>query len=198
MLHIFCSSAPGAVRPGASGKPVPGYELRLVDEAGAVITNGEAGMLQVRGQSAFAGYWRQRAKTRKTLIGDWVATGDRYRVDGDGFYWYEGRADDMIKIGGEWVSPIEIENVLLEHPRVREAAVVGLPIDGIMRIRAAVVLAPDPTGSADLTRELQEWCKDHLQRYQYPHVIDYARDLPKTVTGKLQRFRLREPELAVG
>jgi len=198
MLHIFCSSAPGAVRPGASGKPVPGYELRLVDEAGAVITNGEAGMLQVRGQSAFAGYWRQRAKTRKTLIGDWVATGDRYRVDGDGFYWYEGRADDMIKIGGEWVSPIEIENVLLEHPKVREAAVVGLPIDGIMRIRAAVVLAPDPIGSADLTRELQEWCKDHLQRYQYPHVIDYARDLPKTVTGKLQRFRLREPELAVG
>jgi benzoate-CoA ligase family protein len=195
MLHIFCSSVPGAVRPGSSGRPVPGYELRLVDETGAVITKGDVGMLQVRGASAFTGYWRQRAKTRSTLVGEWVTTGDRYRVDQDGFYWYEGRSDDMIKVGGEWVSPIEIENVLHEHPAVREAAVVGVPIDGIMRIRAAVVLAPERTSSAGLTLELQEWCKGRLQRYQYPHVIDYVFELPKTVTGKVQRFRLREPEL---
>ena len=196
MLHIFCSPVPGTVRPGSSGKPVPGYELRLVDDAGAVITKGDVGTLQVRGASAFSGYWRQRAKTLKTLIGEWVTTGDRYRVDRDGFYWYEGRTDDMIKIGGEWVSPIEIENVLHEHSAVREAAVVGVAVGGIMRIRAAVVLASGRTGSAVLTRELQEWCKNHLQRYQYPHLIDFVLELPKTITGKVQRFRLRERELA--
>jgi acyl-coenzyme A synthetase/AMP-(fatty) acid ligase len=145
MIGIFCSSDPGTVRPGSSGKPVPGYELRLVDETGNVITRGDVGTLQVRGASAFFGYWRQREKTQSTLVGDWVTTGDRYRVDQDGFYWYEGRMDDMNKVGGEWVPPIEIENVLLEHPAVREAAVVGAPIDGIIRIRAAVVLTPERT-----------------------------------------------------
>ena len=102
MIGIFCSSVPGTVRPGSSGKPVPGYELRLVDETGNVITRGDVGTLQVRGASAFFGYWRQREKTQSTLVGDWVTTGDRYRVDQDGFYWYEGRMDDMNKVGGEW------------------------------------------------------------------------------------------------
>lgn len=190
MLHIFCSARKGAVRPGSSGKPVPGYELRLADEAGMPVA-GNSGTLQVRGPSAAVGYWRQREKTRKTMLGEWIATGDRYRVDHDGYYWYEGRDDDMIKIGGEWVSPIAIENVLLEHPAVGDCAVVGVAIEGATRIRASIILAADRMATSQLTRELQEWCKSRLQRYQYPHAIAYVDDLPRTATGKVQRFKLR-------
>jgi acyl-coenzyme A synthetase/AMP-(fatty) acid ligase len=193
MLHIFCSNLPGQVQPGSSGKPVPGYELRLVSEDGTVQPAGKVGTLQVRGGSAFSSYWRQRAKTRETLLGDWVATGDSYRRDEQGYYWYEGRADDMIKIGGEWISPIEMENALIEHAAVREAAVVAINVDQVMRIRAAVVLAAEVEDTMALTRELQEWCKNRLQRYKYPHIVDYVGDLPKTATGKVQRFRLRAP-----
>lgn len=193
MLHIFCSNLPGQVRPGSSGKPVPGYELRLVGEGAAVQPDGQVGTLQVRGGSAFSGYWRQRVKTRATLLGDWVSTGDSYRRDGQGHYWYEGRADDMIKIGGEWISPIEMENALTEHAAVREAAVVAVSVDEVMRIRAAVVLVAEVEDRVALTRELQDWCKNRLQRYKYPHIIDYIDDLPKTATGKVQRFRLRAP-----
>jgi len=113
-------------------------------------------------------------------------------VDEDGYYWYEGRADDMIKVGGEWVSPIAIENALLEHPAIRESAVVGMPIEGIMRIKAVVILRDDALPGPGLVTELQAWCKGRLQRYQYPHLIDFADDLPKTATGKIQRFKLRE------
>ncbi len=193
MLHIFCSATTGAVRPGSSGKPVAGYNLRLVDETGFPIVTGNVGTLQVRGPSGAIGYWRQRAKTQATMLGEWISTGDRYRVDADGFYWYEGRTDDLIKIGGEWVSPIAIENALVEHDAVREAAVVGVQVDNVMRIRAAVVLVPEQDGSIELTSALQTWCKGRLQRYQYPHLIDYVDDLPRTVTGKVQRFVLREP-----
>ena len=191
MLHVFCSNTPNAVRPGSSGKPVPGYDLRLVEDDGAVVADGDVGTLQVRGGSAATGYWRQRAKTRHTMTGEWISTGDRYRVDPDGYYWYEGRVDDMIKIGGEWVSPIEMENVLVEHPSVREVAVVGVHVDNVMRIRATIILAAGASGNAELTRDLQEWCKSRLQRYKYPHLVDYAADLPRTATGKVQRFKLR-------
>ena len=125
------------------------------------------------------------------MLGEWVVTGDRYRVDADGFYWFEGRADDMIKVGGEWVSPIEVENALLEHPAVHEVAVVGWPVDGIMRVKAVVVLNDGRSPSEELTGELQAWCKGRLQRYQYPHRIDFVAALPKTTTGKIQRFALR-------
>jgi benzoate-CoA ligase family protein len=193
MLHIFCSNLPGQVRPGSSGKPVPGYELRIVGEGAVVQPDGQVGTLQVRGGSAFSGYWRERAKTRATLLGDWVSTGDSYRRDGQGYFWYEGRADDMIKIGGEWISPIEMENTLIEHAAVREAAVVVVSVDEVMRIRAAVVLVAEVEDRVALTRELQDWCKNRLQRYKYPHIIDYIDNLPKTATGKVQRFRLRAP-----
>lgn len=193
MLHIFCSSTPGAVRPGSSGKPVPGYDLRLVDDAGLQIAYGNVGTLQVRGPSGAVGYWRQRAKTQATMLGEWISTGDRYRIDGDGFYWFEGRTDDLIKIGGEWVSAIAIEKVLVEHEAVREAVVVGVTVNNLMRLRAAVVLAANQKGSTELTLALQAWCKSHLQRYQYPHLIDYLDDLPRTSTGKVQRFLLRKP-----
>lgn len=190
MLHIFCSNTAESHCPGSSGKPVPGYELRLLDEDGKPVNTGDTGHLHVKGASAAAFYWRNREKTRRTMQGEWMATGDRYRVDADGFYWYEGRADDMLKVGGEWVSPIEMENALLEHSAVNEAAVVGLSIDGVTRIRAVIVLNEAETPA--LKAELREWCKRRMQRYQYPHLIDFVTELPKTATGKIQRFKLRE------
>ncbi|MGH9751543.1 MAG: benzoate-CoA ligase family protein [Blastocatellia bacterium] len=192
MLHIFCSNTLEEHRPGSSGKPVPGYELRILDDDGKPAPPGSAGNLLVKGASAAPFYWHQREKSRRTMQGDWTATGDRYRIDEDGFYWYEGRADDMLKIGGEWVSPIEIENALIEHPAVREAAVIGVLIEGVMRIRAVIIADSQRTSEASFKAELQEWCKTRLQRFQYPHIIDFVDELPKTATGKIQRFRLRE------
>jgi acyl-coenzyme A synthetase/AMP-(fatty) acid ligase len=192
MLHIFCSNSEDVLKPGSSGKPVPGYRLTILDDAGHAAAVGEVGDLFVAGGSAAPFYWHHRDKSQQTMRGEWLFTGDRYRVDEDGFYWYEGRSDDMIKVSGEWVSPIEMEHVLLEHPAVQEAAVVGLPVDGLMRIRAVIVLASGQHSVSTLVPELQDWCKTRLQRYQYPHRIDFVPDLPKTVTGKIQRFKLRE------
>jgi benzoate-CoA ligase len=195
MLHCYCANLPGAIRPGTSGRPIPGYELQIRDEEGTVVGPGGVGELFVKGDSALAGYWHHRDKTRRSLHGEWFATGDRYHLDEDGFYTYEGRADDMIKVGGLWASPIEIENVLMEHPAVSEAAVVGVEVDGFTRIRAHVICAKGSAADAPagLAPELQEWCKSRLQRYQYPHMVEFTDDLPKTVTGKIQRFVLRRP-----
>ena len=191
LLHIYCSNRAGAVRPGSTGQPVPGYDLRLVDREGHIISGNGPGIVEVRGDSSAPSYWRQHGRSQQTMRGQWVVTGDICRVDDDGFYWYEGRADDMIKIGGEWVSPIEMESVLVAHPSVQEVAVVGISFEGMIRIRAVVVLAPDHRASDTLTRALQDWCKDRLQRYQYPHDVAYVDELPKTAAGKIQRFRLR-------
>ena len=194
MLHIYCSNRPGACRPGSSGTPVPGYEVQLRDPDGAARPlEGEAeGELWVSGDSALALYWHQYDKTRRSLQGRWFFSGDRYRRDADGVYWYEGRADDMMKVKGLWVSPIEIENRLIEHEAVREAAVVGVPRDGFTTIIAYVILGEDRTGDDQLTDELQTWCKDALLRYQFPHEVSYVEDVPRTATGKVQRFKLRE------
>ena len=191
MLHIFCSNTLEAHRPGSSGKPVPGYELRILDDDGVPVGAGETGNLFVKGESAAPFYWHQREKSRRTMHGEWTSTGDRYRVDAEGFYWYEGRTDDMLKVGGEWVSPIEIENVLMEHPAVAEAAAVGVTVEGVTRIKAVVILAPENEAATELVPKLQEWCKTRLQRYRYPHIIDFVDELPKTATGKIQRFKLR-------
>ena len=189
LLHIFCSNAPDAVRPGSSGRPVPGYDLKLLDEDLDPTPPGETGNLYVRGDSALALYWRQHEKTKQTLIGDWVWTGDRYRRDAEGFWWHQGRVDDMLKVGGNWVSPVEMEQALAEHPAVFECAVVQVLVDGLTRIKAVVVTGePDPQR---LTPELQQWCKQRLQRHEYPHLVEYAPELPKTTTGKVQRFKLR-------
>ena len=196
MLHIYCSNTVDALRPGSSGKPVPGYELRLLSPEGQPVPPGEAGDLWVKGDSALAFYWHQHEKTKRSLQGEWFYTGDRYRVDEDGFYWYEGRSDDMIKVKGLWVSPIEIENALMEHPAVREAAVVGVQVEGLTRIKAFVILKEGYSPSDPLTRELQEWCKARLRPYQYPELVAYVEDFPRTVTGKIQRFKLREPREA--
>ena len=196
MLHIYCSNRLDDVRPGSSGKPVPGYELKILDDDGKPVKNDEAGDLYVKGDSALALYWAQHEKSKRSILGDWFFSGDRYRVDGDGFYWYEGRSDDMIKVSGLWVSPIEIESALLEHPAVNESAVVGVEVDGFTRIKAFVIAKSDATTGEALVIELQEHCKSRLQRYQYPHVIEFVTELPKTVTGKIQRYKLREKEAA--
>jgi benzoate-CoA ligase len=194
MLHIYCSNTAEARKPGSSGRPVPGHELMIRGDDGRPAAPGDVGELLVKGDSALSGYWHHRDKTRRTLIGEYFATGDRYRVDDDGFYWYEGRADDMIKVGGLWVSPIEIENVLIEHWAVLEAGVVGVEVDGFMKIRAHIIpqtgLTLDQQGEA-LVTELQNLCKERLQRYQYPHIVRFEKDLPKTMTGKIQRYILR-------
>jgi benzoate-CoA ligase family protein len=198
LLHIFCSNAPGEVRPGSSGRPVPGYDLKLLDEKLDPTPPGETGNLYVRGDSALALYWRQHEKTKQTVLGDWVNTGDRYRQDADGFWWHQGRVDDMLKVGGLWVSPVEIEQTLGEHPAVHECAVVQVPVQGLTRIKAVVVAAGAPADPERLTAELQEWCKQRLQRYEYPHIVEYASELPKTTTGKVQRYKLRAGDGAGG
>src|ERR1700675_1087990 len=192
MLHIYCSNRLNDVRPGSSGKPVPGYELKILDDAGRPVAQGEAGDLYVKGDSALALYWAQHEKSRRSILGEWFFSGDRYRVDEDGFYWYEGRSDDMIKVSGLWVSPIEIESVLLEHPAVAEGAVVGISVDGLTKVKAFVIVKGDAHPGDALASELQEHCKSRLQRFQYPHIIEFVSELPKTVTGKIQRYKLRE------
>jgi acyl-coenzyme A synthetase/AMP-(fatty) acid ligase len=192
MLHIYCSNRPGDVHPGTSGRPVPGYELRLLDEEDRPVARGEVGNLVVKGDSALAYYWHQHERTRQALRGEWFFTGDRYRETEDGVFVYEGRADDMIKIGGLWASPIGIENVLAEHPRVLEAAAIGVEADYTMRVKAYVVRRDEEDDAGALTEELQAWCKDRLRRYEYPKTIVFLDELPKTPTGKIQRFKLRE------
>ena len=195
MLHIFISNTPDELKPGSSGKPVPGYEIRIFDEEEYPVEEpGEAGYLSVKGDSAAAYYWRNHEKTKETIKGEWLFAGDWYRVDEDGFYWYEGRADDMIKVSGLWVSPVEVENTLGDHEAVVEVAAVGVDVEGLTRIKAYVVLREDHEGSDELVEELQEWSKDNLKRYQYPHIVEFIEELPKTTTGKIQRFKLREPE----
>jgi benzoate-CoA ligase len=193
MLHIYCSNRLDDLRPGSSGKPVPGYDLKILDEEGRPLPAGEAGDLYVKGDSALALYWAQHEKTKRSVLGEWFFTGDRYRMDGDGFYWHEGRSDDMIKVSGLWVSPIEIESVLMEHAAVAESAVVGIDVDGFMKIKAFVITKGDLTADDALVAALQEHCKTRLQRFQFPHFIEFVPELPKTVTGKIQRYKLREP-----
>jgi benzoate-CoA ligase len=192
MLHIYCSNRLDEVKPGSSGKPVPGYELKILDPDGHPVPKGEAGDLYVKGDSALAFYWAQHEKTKHSVLGEWFFSGDRYRVDEEGFYWYEGRSDDMIKVSGLWVSPIEIESALLEHPAVAESAVVGMNVEGFTKIKAFVITRGGAAVGDALVAELQEHCKSRLQRFQYPHVIEFVPELPKTVTGKIQRYKLRD------
>jgi len=195
MLHIYCSNRPGDVHPGTSGRPVPGYELKLLDDDERAVSQGEVGNLFVRGDSALAFYWHQHEKTKRALRGDWYFTGDRYRQTEDGVFVYEGRADDMIKIGGLWASPISIENTLMEHPEVLEVAAIGVEAEYTTRVKAFVV-PRGGQGSNELAGELQAWCKQRLRRYEYPQFIEFLDELPKTPTGKIQRYKLRSLEKA--
>jgi benzoate-CoA ligase len=194
MLHIYCSNTVDDLNPGTSGRPVPGYRLRIVDERGADVPRGEAGDMMVRGDSCASFYWHQREKTRHCMRGEWFYTGDRYVENEDGCFVYQGRADDMIKVGGLWVSPADVEACLVRHPAVSEAAVIGVQIDDVSRIKAFVICPDGVSDQAVLTEELRAWCKEHLRRYEYPHVVAFVDDFPRTATGKIQRFKLREAE----
>ena len=191
MLHIYCSNRAGAVAWGTSGTPVPGYEREIRDLDGAIVPPGESGELWVKGGSSLVAYHHQVERTRDKLVGAWLASGDRYHQDDAGNFIYEGRVDDMMKIGGLWVSPIDIENRLIEHPAVHEAAVVGIMVESRSRIAAHVILGAGHAGSEALVAALRTWCKDALQRYQFPHVVRFVADFPRTATGKIQRFKLR-------
>ena len=191
MLHIFLGNYPGKIRYGTSGVPVPGYEARLIDDAGREVPEGEIGELSIRGPTAADGYWNQREKTRRTFAGEWTRTGDKYARDPDGFYRICGRTDDMFKVSGQWVSPYEVEAALITHPRVLEAAVVPKEDDdGLLKPKAYIVLKGD--GGTPGAEELREHVKAQVGMWKYPRWIEIVESLPKTATGKIQRFKLRD------
>ena len=191
MLHIFLSNRPGDIAYGTTGRPVPGYDLELRGDDGSSVPDGEEGSLWVRGSTACIGYWADRARTLSTFHGPWTRTGDRYVRDANGRWTYSGRADDMLKVGGIWVSPFEVESALVEHAAVLEAAVVGHEdADGLTKPRAFVVLKP---GATVAVAELQAFVKSKLAAFKYPRWIELVDELPKTATGKIQRFKLRGP-----
>ncbi len=196
MLHIFLSNRPGDVRYGTTGKAVPGYAVELRDENGIVLTgNDEVGDLYINGPTSALMYWGNRAKTNETFRGAWTKSGDKYFRDADGYYVYAGRSDDMLKVSGQYVSPFEVESTLMQHPAVLESAVIGVDDgDGLTRAKAFVVLKDANLGNEALIEELKAFVKSKLAPYKYPRQLEFVTELPKTATGKIQRFRLRELE----
>jgi benzoate-CoA ligase len=192
-LHMFIANRPGAVRPGSSGQIMPGYEARIVDENGNDVPDGEIGSLLIQGDSVCSCYWNQHEKTKETIQGHWIRTGDKYYRDPDGYYWYVGRNDDMMKVKGMWVSPIEIESVLLEHPMVQEAAAIGNP-DGnqLVKPTAYVVLKSGVNNQPQVIEEIRQHLTARLAAYKCPQTFEVVKELPKTATGKIQRYKLRQ------
>lgn len=192
-LHIFISNRPGAIRPGSSGQVVPGCDCKVLNEEHEVVTPGEIGTLWVKHDAACSHYWNQHKRTKDMIQGHWLSTGDKYRQDAEGYFWYAGRSDDMMKVSGVWVSPVEIEAVLAEHDLVAEVAVVGRKDkDGLVKPVAWVVLRQDAPGSPELTRALQDFVVSRLPVYKRPRWVEFTSVLPKTATGKMQRFKLRD------
>jgi benzoate-CoA ligase family protein len=192
MFVSYCSNRPGDVVAGTTGRAVPGYELRLTGDAGEELEGPALGTLEVRGGSRAAYYWHHRERTARSMRGEWFVTGDRFRRNQDGTYVYIGRTDDMLRVGGLWVSPIDMERVLLEHPAVSGAGVVGVSIDGYTRVAAFVKCSAEATADDQLSSSLRSWCKERMREYEYPHVIRFVEGLPQTLNGKPQRFKLRE------
>ncbi len=193
VLHMFIANRPGAARPGSSGQIIPGYEARIVDEHDQPVKPGEIGNLLIRADSTCSHYFNQHERSKATIEGHWIRTGDKYHQDADGYFWYAGRSDDMLKCSGAWVSPVEIENVLIEHPAVQEAAVIGREdADQLMKPAACVVLKSGVAGTPALARELQEFVVSRLPVFKRPRWVQFFDELPKTATGKLQRYKLRE------
>jgi benzoate-CoA ligase family protein len=192
-LHMFIANRPGAARPGSSGQLMPGYEARIVDESGRDVPDGEIGSLLIKGDSVCSGYWNQHEKTKDTIQGHWIRTGDKYYRDPDGYYWYVGRNDDMMKVKGMWVSPIEIESVLLEHPMVQEAAAIGYE-DGnqLMKPAAYIVLKNCLNSTPQTIEEIKQYLASRLAAYKCPQTFEVVQELPKTATGKIQRYKLRQ------
>jgi len=198
MLHIFVSNRPGDVRYGTTGKPVPGYEVEIRDDRGNVIEgNEQIGDLYIKGPSAALMYWSDCTRSRQTFQGPWTRSGDKYYRDADGYYIYAGRADDMFKVSGQYVSPFEVEATLAQHPAVLEAAVIGIAdTDELVRTKAFIVLKDPALASEALAEELKVFVKSRLAPFKYPRQLEFIAELPKTATGKIQRFRLREGEQA--
>ncbi len=192
VLHMATANCPGEARAGSSGKLIPGYEAKIVDEAGAPVRTGEIGDLLIKGDSICAGYWNCHEKNKETFVGAWFRTGDKYWQDEDGYLWYAGRSDDLFKVNGQWLRPSEVENALIDHPAVQEAAVVARD-DGndLAKPAAFVVIKPEVQPDERLKRELQDWVADKLGGYKRPRWIEFTPELPKTATGKIQRYKLR-------
>jgi benzoate-CoA ligase family protein len=191
-LHDFIANTPGAARRGSSGRVVPGFEARLVDNAGRPVFTGHVGQLLIKGPTTALAYWNRHDRTRQTMQGEWLRTGDMFWQDADGYFYFAGRADDMLKVGGQWVSPAEVEAALVVHPAVVEAGVVGRQDDdGLARAHAFVVLADASAASAELAAELTAFVRERLAGYKSPRWVEFVPELPKTATGKIQRFRLR-------
>ena len=192
MLHIFLSNRPGDVRYGTTGKPVPGYRIRLADEQGREVGRNEIGELQICGPTSAVMYWNNRARTQATFVGEWTRAGDKYTVDDDGYYTYGGRSDDMLKVSGMYVSPFEVEAALLTHPDVLEVAVIGVADDQqLVKPKAYVVAKSGISPTPALAEALKQHVKERLAPYKYPRWIEFIPELPKTATGKIQRFKLR-------
>jgi len=193
ILHIFISNRPGRVVPGSTGQVVPGYEAKIVDDHGQEVPPRHVGMLYIKGDSIASGYWNKHEETKHTYHGNWINTHDKFLVDEDGYFWYAGRTDDMFKVSGQAVWPTDVEGVLLQHPSVMESGVVGgADPEGLVKPVAFVVLKEGHTGTPELTRDLQNFVKSHTAPYKYPRAVVYVDSLPKTATGKIQRFKLRE------
>jgi benzoate-CoA ligase family protein len=191
MFHIYISNYPGEVVPGSLGRLVPGYDARIVGPDANDVAPGEAGTLWIKGESAAILYWQAHEKSKEVLRGDWAVTGDHMRRDPEGRFWYEGRTDDMLKVGGIFVSPFEVENCLLQHPLVAECAVIGYKdADELIKPKAHVVVKQGD-GSDALARELQEFVKARLAPYMYPRAVEFSRSLPKNDRGKIERRRLK-------
>jgi benzoate-CoA ligase family protein len=193
MLHIYCSNTVGDIMPGSSGRPVPGYEVKLVGDSGEVVDGAGSGDLYVRGGSMLREYWNQPGKTQDCIRDGWFYSRDRYRRDEEGRYWCEGRADDMFKVSGLWVSPADVEATLIEHPAVLEAAVVGVSVEGFTKGKAYVTVRDSSQAGDQLADDLREFCVGKLHRYQVPQLIEFVEGLPKTTTGKIERYKLRRP-----
>jgi benzoate-CoA ligase len=189
----YLSNLPGCIKPGSSGVLLPGFEARLVDEEGHEVGQGEIGTLWIKNDGTAAFYWNKHEKTKESFHGEWFDTGDKFYRDSDGSYWYVGRADDIFKAGGMWVSPLEVEGVLLEHPAVNQCAVIGAPDSvGLEKPMAFVVLNEDYSPSQELEQELQNSVRSKIAHYKCPRWVRFTDDLPRTATGKVQRYKLRE------
>lgn len=193
IAHIFITNRLGEVKPGSTGKPVPGYEAKLVDPEGNPVPRGEIGTLLVKGDSICAYYWNKHEKSKQSILGPWINTGDKFLIDEEGFFWYVGRADDMIKPGGIWVSPVEVENTIMDHPAVLECAVIGVQgSDQLEKPKAYIVLKEGYSASVELETEIQQFVKSRIAPYKFPRWIEFIEELPKTASGKTLRYKLRQ------